>query len=126
MKAPRKNALEWTVFFVSLVVIGAVVAALVMFELQRTDAPPELLVSVDGGRRAGDGYAVRVVVENRGGRTAANVSVEVVVDGSADGQRGELVLPFVPHGGTRHGEVMFTSEPAAGALRARIRGYEIP
>ena len=51
MKAPRKNALEWAVFFVSLVVIAAVGAALVTFELQRTDTPPELRVSVDGGRR---------------------------------------------------------------------------
>jgi uncharacterized protein (TIGR02588 family) len=126
MKAPRKNALEWAVFFVSLVLIGAVVAALVMFEVQRTDTPPALHVSVDGGRRAGDGYAVRVVVENRGGRTAANVSVEVAIEGSANAERGELVLPFVPHGARRNGEVMFTREPPAGALRARILGYEIP
>jgi uncharacterized protein (TIGR02588 family) len=126
MKVPEKNRLEWAVFFTSLVIIGAVIGTLVAFEISRPDTPPELHARTSGVRQSGGGYAVGVVVENRGGRAAASVHVEVVAGEGNDEERSELTLPYVPHGSTRSGEVMFTRAPGAGGLRARVLGYEIP
>jgi uncharacterized protein (TIGR02588 family) len=126
MKVPEKNRLEWAVFFASLVIIGAVIGTLVVFEVSRPDTPPDLQVRTSAVRQSGNGYAVGVLVDNRGGRAAASVHVEVVLGDGSGGERSELTLPYVPHGSTRSGEVMFTHAPRPGVMRARVLGYEIP
>ena len=127
MKVPEKNQLEWAVFIASAVLIAVVVGALVVFELTRPDTPPDLRVRTTETRASGHGFAVGVEVENRGGETASNVTVEVelAIQGTR-GERSELHLPFVPHGAVRTGDVVFTVDPAAGSLRARVLGYERP
>ncbi len=125
MKVPEKNRLEWSVFAISLAVIVMVLATLIRFEIVRPDTPPELHVRTTTIRPAGDMFAVGVEVENRGGETASNAGIEVELTANGrNPERGELQLPFVPRGAVRTGEVMFTTDPAAGRLRARILGYE--
>ena len=127
MKAPEKNQLEWAVFMASTVLIAGVIGALVVFEVTRPDTPPDLRIRTTETRASGDGFAVGVEVENRGGETASNVAVEVelAIPGTR-GERSELHLPFVPHGAVRTGDVIFTADPATGTLRARVLGYERP
>jgi uncharacterized protein (TIGR02588 family) len=127
MKVPEKNGLEWAVFAASLALIAAVVGALIQFEISRPDTPPELHVRTAGIRPSGDGYAVVVEVENRGGETASNATIEVELSRpGAPAERSEVHLPFVPHGAVRTGEAVFTTDPATGTLRARVVGYERP
>lgn len=124
MKVPEKNRLEWIVFAASLTVIAAVIGSLVLFEITRPDTPPELHVRVTGSRAAGDGFAVTVEVENRGGKTASDVMVEVeMLHSGAGRERRELHLPFVPRGGVRSGEVVFTKDPTTATLRASVLSY---
>jgi uncharacterized protein (TIGR02588 family) len=127
MKIPAKNQFEWSVFAVSAVLISVVIGTLVHFELTRPDSPPDLIVRTAATRQSAAGYAVAIEVENRGGETAANARIEVELAGSGSGfERGELILPYVPRGGVRTGEVVFSRNPAGGTLRARIVGYERP
>ena len=112
MKLPDKNRLEWVVFAVSAVLIAAVLGTLVRFEASRPDTPPELSVRVTGARASGDGYAVTVEVENRGGEAATGVGIEVELRGAVP-ERGQLELPVVPHAAIRTGEVMASSSPAS-------------
>jgi uncharacterized protein (TIGR02588 family) len=126
MKTPAKNQLEWSVFAASAVLIVVVIGALAYFEVTRPDTPPELQVRTMSTRGSAGGFAVRVEVENRGGETAENarVEVELALDGASE--RSELLLAFVPRGGVRRGEVLFTKDPAQGRLLARVVGYETP
>jgi uncharacterized protein (TIGR02588 family) len=127
MKVPEKNRLEWIVFAASVTTVAAVVGSLVLFEITRPDTPPELHVRVTGSRAAGDGFAVTVEVENRGGKTASDVAVEVErLQSGAEPERRELQLPYVPHGGVRSGEVVFMTDPPAASLRARVLSYHTP
>jgi uncharacterized protein (TIGR02588 family) len=127
MNVPEKNRLEWVVFAASAALIAVVLGALVVFEVRRPETPPELHVRTTDTRAMGAAYAVGVEVENRGGETAANTVVEVELTGAGgSAERGELHLPFVPHGAVRNGEVVFATNPATGTLRARVLGYERP
>lgn len=127
MKAPDKNRLEWTVFAASLALIVLVLGALIQFEITRPDTPPELHARTVGTRASGNGYAVVVDVENRGGATALNAVIEVELSRpGARPERSEVHLPFVPHGSVRTGEAVFTTDPSTGTLRARVVGYERP
>lgn len=127
MKLPEKNHLEWAVFAASLALIAVVLGTLVRYEFARPATPPELHARTTGTRSAGQGFAVGVEVENRGGETAANVVIEVEMSPTGGSpERGEFQIPFVPHGATRRGEVTFTADPSGARLRARVLGYERP
>jgi uncharacterized protein (TIGR02588 family) len=127
MKVPEKNRLEWIVFAASALLITIVLGMLVVFEARRPGTPPELHVRTTETRDMAGGFAVGVEVENRGGETAANAVIEVELTGAGGpAERGELHLPFVPHGAARTGEVIFRANPAGGTLRARVLGYERP
>lgn len=125
MNLPEKNPLEWAVFAASVALIGAMIGTLIQFERRRPDTPPELFVRTTAARPSGDGFAVGVLVENRGGETAENAVIEVeMTGGGATPERSQLHLAFVPHGSVRSGDVIFSRDPAAGTLRARVLGYE--
>jgi uncharacterized protein (TIGR02588 family) len=126
MTLPRKNALEWAVFAVSAVVIAALLATLAYHETTRPDSPPDLRVEAVGDRATAGGHAVTLQVRNLGGTTAATVTIEAVLAGRGTNERGQVVLPFVPAGSTRTGEVLFSRKPEPGELTVRVSGYERP
>jgi uncharacterized protein (TIGR02588 family) len=126
MNMPRKNALEWTVFAMSAAVIAAILATLAYHEVARPDSPPDLRVDVLATREAAAGVAVTLRVENRGGTTAATVAIEAVFSAAGTTERGQVVIPYVPAGSSRTGEVLFSRKPGPDQLRVRVTGYELP
>ena len=126
MRRPRKNWLEWAVFWLGLALVCAVGAYLVTAALVGGNRPPQLSVSIGAIEEVPAGFAVGVQVRNSGDRTAESVVVEVLSGEGADPERGELTLPFVPQGSTRRGRVTFTRRPDAGTLRVRVLGYLEP
>jgi uncharacterized protein (TIGR02588 family) len=127
MKAPAKNNLEWAVFAASALLIAVVLGTLVYFELTRPETPPELVVRTLGARVTASGFVVRVEVKNQGGEAAANARIAVELTGpGVPSEHGEITFAMVPRGSVRSGEVIFTRDPAAGTLRARVMGYERP
>ena len=124
----EKNWLEWIVFGVGLLLVVSTLGYLVYDGATAADTPPDIGVSLGEPRPGGAGFLVPVTVVNRGGQTAEGVSVEVVLEGAgaAEPERGEFTLAFLPRGGKREGWVSFRSDPRAGRLTARARGYEKP
>lgn len=131
MSRLEKNALEWAVFAVSLVIVLGTLGFLAWDLVQGGDAPPDVSVELGSPRETSGGWAVPVTVANRGDQTAEAVRVEVTLAigngaGSGEPERGEIEVAFLPRGSRREGWVTFTRPPAAGRLSARVLGYEQP
>jgi uncharacterized protein (TIGR02588 family) len=123
---PKKNWLEWTVFGTGLVLICAVVVYLVFSAVTRDHQGAQLSLTLGEPAIVPGGYAVPVTIVNRGDVTAEGVIIEVKSGDPINAERGELRLPFVPHGSSRSGFVTFERRPSTSSLKARVLGYERP
>ena len=138
MKLPRKNALEWTVFAISLVVVLGALGYLTYAAITDTNQPAILVVElgeVEVQEAAADSaaaesaqqpplYNIPVTVHNLGEKTAEEVLVEVTLE--VDGEEvetAELTIPLVPYQSTRAGMVAFKQDPREGQLTAKVVGY---
>ena len=126
MKRPHKNPLEWLVFAASLLVIGGVVAALVYSGRSTGSRPAHLEVFLGDSRPAAGRFFVPVVVENRGGKAAAGVRVEIVLESGNGAERAGFELPYAPAGSMRRGEVVLDTDPRDGRISGRVVGFELP
>ncbi len=115
MRVPSKNWLEWTVFAVGLVCIGAVIAHLATDTLRSSRADASVIVRL-GPTEARDGRRyVPVTLVNSGGKAAAGIDVEVLLErGTQVVERARFVVDLLPPEGTREGWVAFDSAGAAG------------
>ena len=121
-----KNLLEWTVFGVSLVLIGLVVGLLLHEHFTTCADPADLAVTLGDAVAADGRYAVPVDVRNGGDTTAEDVHVQVTLTGGGDEEASELTLPYVPYRSQLRAWVTFSRAPAAGRLAARVLGYREP
>lgn len=122
----EKNALEWTVFGVGLVLVLATLAYLVR-EVATTGAtPPEVVVQLGAPLRVTHGFQVPVTLINRGDQVAEGLSVAITL--AAKGEREEAVLniAFLPRQSKREGWVTFRGDPAAGKLETGPVVYASP
>jgi len=116
----QKNALEWTVFAVSLVLVGLVVVLLAREALEDADVPPRLVVTLGVPEPGLAGVRVPVTLRNDGHQTVSAVLVEVT-----DGQQtAEVGFGYVPRHSTRTGGALFATPP--GRVTARVVAYEAP
>lgn len=121
----KKNAVEWTVFAVSLALTAAVLGALLYEHITAGSGPARLEVTVGAAVASGTSYAVPVDVRNAGDTTAEDVQVSVALIGGA-GETSEVTLPYVPYRSERRGWVVFSRKPSPGQLEARVLGYREP
>ena len=121
----KKNALEWTVFAVSLALIALVVALLLHEHVTTGDRPAELHATVGAAVPSGEGFAVPVELRNTGDHTAEDVRVSVTLSGAGE-ESSDVTIPYVPYRSHRRAWVVFTRDPAAGRLAARVLGYREP
>lgn len=123
----KKNALEWTVFGLSLIVIAAAVALLAMDALSPHDVHPDLRVTTGAPVRSSGGYAVPVTVSNHGDATAEQARIEIaLVSGGEEVEAAELTIAFVPRKSERKGWVVFRRNPSCCTVEARAVAYERP
>jgi uncharacterized protein (TIGR02588 family) len=125
-----KNWLEWTVFAVSLLLVGGAMGALVYEAMRESDhEPPELEVLLGSAVRQSDGdYHVPVRVVNRGDASAGRVRVAVTASlPEGEQERAEIEFEHVPRGSTRKGSIIFQFDPArASSLTADFISYVQP
>jgi uncharacterized protein (TIGR02588 family) len=127
MKRPlEKNALEWTVFGIGLILVLATLGYLVREALTTGSSPPELVVHLGAPRRVAESFEVPVTVVNRGDRVAEGVSVSITLAAGAEREEAVLSIAFLPHQSRRQGWVTFRSDPAGGDLRVGPVSYESP
>ena len=122
----EKNALEWSVFGVSLLTIAAVAGVLLYAHFTSSQGPPEIRVVLGAPQPSGDGFAVPLDVINDGDATAEEVEVEVTLRAGTTEERSTVALAFVPHGSRRQAWAAFKSDPARGTLDVRVVGYREP
>ncbi len=124
---PAKNALEWTVFAVGLVLVLATLGYLVRESVVGDGGPPEIVVRLGEPRASASGHLVPVEVANIGQTTAEDVLVPIFLD-LPDGGReeAELSIGFLPRNSTRDGWVSFRGDPRRGTLRLGAIAFEVP
>ena len=122
----QKNALEWSVFVVALVLVAAVLVYLVRESLTAVEAPPEVVVTVGEPRPGAGGHMVPVTAENRGGETAEEVQVTLRLEMSGESEDAVLVFPYLARESRRSGWVTFRRDPRGGTLQVAGVAYQTP
>jgi uncharacterized protein (TIGR02588 family) len=120
----KKNALEWVVFAVSLVVIAVCVGVLGYEQLTNQGAPPHLTATVAGVVAQPAGFGVEILIQNGGDRTAENIHLEVTIEGTSD--RAEAVVSYVPYRSQRRAWLVLPTDPRSRQLVVRVLGFEEP
>lgn len=128
-----KNALEWSVFAVSFLLVVGVLFYLGREMLLVDEAPPHIVLQLDkphplqksDGEEAG--FIVAVKASNKGGQTAEGVHLEVEMQrGQEKPQTADFDIDFLPRGSSREGYVAFKGASDNVKLKARVLGYGIP
>ncbi len=124
----KKNWLEWAVFAVSLLLVLAILTYLAYQVYYRKPSSPDLSVQSIADPTAHDPYRYHITVYNKGGATAEEVIVELIVEKENIAlERSELQLPFLPQESKREAWVSFRRDPTqADTLLARIMSYKKP
>jgi uncharacterized protein (TIGR02588 family) len=127
MPKPAKNALEWTVFAVGLVLVIATLGYLVRESIVSGDGPPHVAVRLGPPRPSPHGYLLPVEVTNTGSATAEDVRVPIFLE-LPDGAReeAELDIAFLPPDSKRMGWVSFRSDPGRGTVGIGAIAFEVP
>jgi uncharacterized protein (TIGR02588 family) len=121
-----KNALEWSVFGISCVLILGVFIYLVADAQRSRVSDPNLETRITSVEKRPDKTLAEILVTNRGGSTAADLTVRLVADFPAGPQEAEIGFDFVPRNGTRRARVEFFSTETARSIAPGIHSYREP
>lgn len=115
-------------FGVSLVLVLAILVYLSYMTYTHEPSSPDLTVAYYHDPSANAPRRYRVVVENKGGETAEEILVELILEsGGAEVESAELSIAFSPKESKREGWVNFKEDPAsADTLVARVVSYKRP
>lgn len=122
--SPGKNALEWTVFGLSCLLVAATLAVLIHGVAVWEDSPARLTVQTGTAYRESGLTWVPVRVTNEGDHAAKNVEIEVVSPSATGEEKASFTVDEVPHGAWREGLVSFAGENLDRVFRARVSGYQ--
>ncbi|MFT4039432.1 MAG: hypothetical protein QM692_14685 [Thermomicrobiales bacterium] len=120
------SAAEWTTLIISSLLIAAVAGAVLYFAVTGGDAPPAFTVTPDTAalREDGGSYALPVSVTNTGDLPAQEVTVRVTVTAGDASETSAFTLELVAAGATEEGTVVFSLDPAAGAVTAAVESFQ--
>ena len=123
----KKNAIEWTVFAISVAIIAVTAWLLLDDAVSMGERHVNLRAEAGKAMKTAGGYAVPIIVTNDGDATAEQARIEMVL--VADGkevEKSELTVAFVPRKSRREGVVVFRNDPACCRLITRTVAYEKP
>lgn len=123
-----KNALEWSVFAFSLLLVLAIIGYLSYKTITHEISPPDLVLEYTPDPSEHAPYRYHVIILNAGGETAEEVNIELSLEkGGEELEAAELQVPFSPKGSRREGWVNFKTDPAeADTIIARVMSYKRP
>ena len=122
----KKNALEWTVFGLGLVLVMLTLGYLIREVVTTGSKLPELVVNLGPPRPVTHGFQVPVTVVNRGDQVAEGVSVMITLATKTEREEAVLNIAFLPHQSRREGWVTFRSDPGNGDLQVGPVVYASP
>lgn len=115
----KKNALEWTVSGIGLLVVLTVVGFQIYQIVAASDEPADLVVTLDAPELQRGTLMIPLTVENEGDRVAEGAVIEVCAgpESCAD-----LTFRYIPQGSTRTGTVGLGA-PLEGPLETRVVSF---
>ena len=127
-KEEKKNFLEWAVFVVGLLLVLSVFAYLGYKTFTHQPAPPDIEVNYRADPSEAAPFRFAIVVSNKGGETAEEVTVELVQKKQdVTIETAALKLSFVPKDSKREGWLNFHQDPKmADTLFVRVVSYKRP
>jgi len=119
----RKNALEWSVFGLSLAIVAGVIGMLIYQALTVGEEPARLTVEMGEPLASHRQIRLPLRVINEGDLPAIRVEVEVT--GMLEGKEtaSTVTFDYIAHRTQREGWVSFPGEVVPAALEARVLGY---
>ena len=124
----EKNALEWTVFALSAVLVLLIIGYLSFQSFNSNGSTPDISVRAVKEPSKNNPHRYRIIVTNHGSATAEEVNVVAEVY-KADSvmETAELQLAFSPKLSDQEGWVNFDQDPAlADSMRVRVLSYKKP
>ncbi|MCX2740855.1 hypothetical protein [Pontibacter anaerobius] len=124
----KKNWLEWSVFALSIVLVLGILVYLAYQAFTHKASTPDLYVQVWSDPSANAPNRYHILLENKGGATAEEVTIELVlVQGGKEVEKAQLQIPFAPQESKREGWVNFTNNPIkADTIVSRVVSYKKP
>lgn len=123
-----KNLLEWTVFWVSLLLLATIFGYLGYQAFSYKPSSPELQVKVKPDPTEQQPNRYHVLVYNKGGETAGSVRVELEMkEAGKPVEKIELQMMFVPQESSREGWANFSRKPTSEhSVSAHVVSYQQP
>ena len=121
-----KNALEWTVFGVSCLLVLATLAILIMEITKAGKTPPMITVKPGQGYPVNGRLWIPVEVTNTGGLAAVNVEVGAQRPSQGGEDKAAFTVEHLPRGATRMGHVSFPGSNADIEVDIRVLSYQEP
>lgn len=124
----HKNGLEWTVFFCSILLVAGVLAYLIFKTYTYKNSIPEIHVELAPSPTITAPYLYHVLVKNKGGETAEEVKIELVMQReNVIIDKAELQLAFVPQKSQREGWLNLSQKVSDGdTVVARVVSFKKP
>jgi uncharacterized protein (TIGR02588 family) len=126
MTIPQKNALEWSVFAVSLLLLLGVAGVLIYDLVWGDDTPPAFVVSVGEPTERGELLELPIIVENRGGQSARDLLVAITVRQSGGESTAELRLPLLPRRASDEAVVLLPRQGELQSVEGRVISFVQP
>ena len=123
------SAAEWITLAISSLIVVGLIALTTYFYLTGSDAPAVVEVEPRLAEvyRAGSRFYLPVTVHNTGGETGEEVRVRVsLTDRSEHQEATEIVIAFLPGGGSSRAVASFGSDPREGQVEAVVVSYLEP
>ena len=127
MTKPEKNAVEWTVFALSALIVAGLIGYLVTAAVRERKMPPDLHITTAPAIGTHAGHKIEVNVKNLGDMSAEQVRIEIALRrGDEEIERAELDIIYVPRKSERTGFVTFRNDPRCCEVTARAMSYDAP
>jgi uncharacterized protein (TIGR02588 family) len=118
---------EWICGLIGLLLVCATVGFMVSKAVTDSAAPPEIEVRAKAIVPLQNGYLVQLVAVNRGGETAAEVSVQGELrDGPKTLETREVTVEYIPANSERVAGLFFEHDPRTLKLVLSAHGYVRP
>ncbi len=118
---------EWLVAGFGVLIVLAALGFLGYEAVDPGETPPDIVNRTVAIRPTTGGYLVQVEVRNRGGETAAGVTLEGTLnEGDREVEASEATLDYVPGRSQREAGLFFSEDPRRYRLELRAFGYQEP
>lgn len=123
----RPPLYEWVVAVLGLLVVLYALGFLTYEAVAGDTSVPEPLIRVTGVHKVRGGYLAQLEAFNRGGDTAAGLTVEgTLKQNDRDVETSEVTLDYLPGQSLREAGLFFSEDPRRYRLELRALGYQEP